>query len=730
MSFSGDFSTVQNAILQGPQYSSSLYPRGFRIPSAPNVQGMHDLGIRKMAQHEEYRKQVRADMRALRMLDRGIFRDDRPDAEAEIMDEFEDIGLRTEFDIASSWIAGLNRRVVKHCNRPGYEESARQVQLFAQFIYESSKDSFADRPDMDMNVALVREFMAKGRGWISWTINPYADEGESPFIKRLIDPTQVVWDLSPGGNSIARVWRIYSATFDQLVGTYGTPGNQEWGKLKSITGALDSGSDIPIPQVVEYWDPWYRFVSIGGVPLLDVVAHKYGEVPYTMLYSPMGESMGMEMPADGDMNGWDAGEMFRRGLGYKTPSFVTYLKRQHFQMEAVMSRELYLSKFAMYPDYMVTRSQLASGKPKKGIARQPGAVHTHSDEEVWETVEVSPTASQALDVVVQGVASSLDRAKAPAAATGIQNDSQATATAQRGQAQQGQMIWKTWASAIDSGEGRGLSKCVRIWRRVGSSALMAGGGSGRMFVSNFQPKKNEPGAFELNPNAIAEAGDRVTMISDSQDPESWLLKAQTGKLMNEQGFTRQFTASRLFSVEYDEEMAADWFEEQALQQAMQHPKFAEIIGVPLMLRKNMADMQGNPQAQVMLMQMLEGWTATVGRLGALEVQAKQVELETQLIQLEQQRMQLQQMQQMAAMGGPMMGQAMTMPPGGGAPIPMGAGSGPPAGPNGGGLPGQGGRPGESSGAPTAGQDFSQQAKGPGSGSQASEGAAAQTGGAG
>lgn len=726
MSFSGDFSAVQHAILQGPQYSSALYPRGFRIPSRPNVQGMHDLAIRKMAQHEEYRRQVRSDMRALRMLDRGIFRDDKPDAESQVMDEFEDIGLRVEFDNASSWIAGLNRQVVKHCNKPGYEESARQVQLFAQFIYESSKDAFADRPDMNMSLALVREFMAKGRGWISWTINPYADEGESPFTKRLIDPTQVVWDLSPGGNSIARIFRVYSATFDQLVGTYGTPGNAEWAQLKQISGLNDTGSDIPIPQIVEYWDPWHRFVSIGGVPLLDVVEHKYGEVPYTMLYSPIGESMGMEMPGDGDLNGWDAAEMFRVGLGYKTPSFVTYLKRQHFQMEAVMSRELFLSKFAMFPDFNVTRSPLASGKPTKGIARQPGAAYTHTDEEVWDAIEMSPIASQALDTVVQGVSASLDRAKAPASAMGIQNDSQATATAQRALAQQGQLAWKTWAGEVDSGEGRGLSKCVRIWRRVGASAMMAGGGSGRMYVSNYQPRKDEPGAFELDPNAIAEAGDRVEIRSDAQDPESWLLKSQTGKLMNEQGVPRPLLMQKLYSIEYTPDLQADWFEEQALTQAMQHPKFAEIIGVPLMLRKNMEDLKGNPEAQVMLMQMLQGWTATVGRLGALEVQTQQIQLETQLIQLEQQRLQLQQMQQMAAMGGPMMGQAMAMPPGGGTPIMMGGGSGP----NGGGLPGQGGRPDESSGAPTAGQDFSQQGKGPGTGSQASAGAAEQTGGAG
>ena len=87
---------LQAAFAQTPMIGGARYPRGYSPPKKPDVQQMLALGKRRHEQQDLYRQQVRRDQLMLRMEMRGIFEDDRADAEAQIMDEYESIALRAE----------------------------------------------------------------------------------------------------------------------------------------------------------------------------------------------------------------------------------------------------------------------------------------------------------------------------------------------------------------------------------------------------------------------------------------------------------------------------------------------------------------------------------------------------------------------------------------------------------------------------------------------------------
>ena len=611
--------------------------------------------------HVLYREQVHHDMRALRMWDQGIFKDDIPDRRVNNMDEFVSTALRTEFDFASSWLAGMNRRVVKRKTNGEFNEQARSIQAYAQFLMESEDESYAERADMDARFIEARDFLLKGRFWIFRSVNPYYEPGESPFITRFIDPVQVVWDTAPGTMKIGRVYRYYSATMDQLVGAYGKPGDENWKKLRKIAGMHSDGDDTLIPDVVEYWDPWYRFVAVGGVPLLGPVAHKYGVLPCTAAFSPIGEPMGSVMPAEGGYEYAMNEQLWKDGMGHKTPGYITYMKLEHYQYEALMHRMQYLAKFALYPDFLRKRSSLGNNETYPDINRRPSGQYDYPDDDELEQIKVDPNAGPAMDVVVNSVKEDRARGRAPDSAIGGMNDGQPTQTAQRAMSLAGQGHWRPWAASLDSLRSRDLTAAVEITKNIGPELRDHDGRPFQMTVPNVAPSRGESNNFTITPEAVQSVGARVKVISDSQDPGDWLLKMQSLKLGTENGIPRSELIPRLFSIDYDEVMAAESFEEQAMVQAMQLPEFAKMVSVPFMMARQLEEVKGNPDLTDLFQKMADGWMAVAAEPALLEVETQKIQLKMQLIQLKQQELQLQQMM-MNPMG--MMGP-------GGQPVPPG-----------------------------------------------------------
>jgi hypothetical protein len=273
----------------------------------------------------------------------------------------------------------------------------------------------------------------------------------------------------------------------------------------------------------------------------------------------------------------------------------------------------------------------------------------------------------------------------------------------------GQHLWNPWRRAIDSGEGRDLSKALRLIARVGDEALSGmGSGSSKIYISVGSPRKGEQSAFELTDIDIMKAGAEVSIESNSQDPSDWLLKAQTFKLMREEGFTRRYLADKLFSYEFDQAAEVEGFEERAMDQALEHPQFAEIASVPILLKNWINEVQGDPELLEFAQSMLNGWMNGVTKRASLEVQVKEGELQIQQMQIEKMMMEMQMMQQGMAQGQP-----MSLPAGSPAADDSGAGPSPSGAPTaiGGGAPGQQGRPEEKSSAPTSSQNFQQQGAG-------------------
>ena len=105
------------------------YGRNFQRPPRPDMAKLYDLGLRKFQDYDLWRRAVRHDLQLLRMDVHGIFPDDKPMLDAGILDDYESTALVDEYNLAVSFLAGLNHRFLKHpCGREEYQFDTRKVQ--------------------------------------------------------------------------------------------------------------------------------------------------------------------------------------------------------------------------------------------------------------------------------------------------------------------------------------------------------------------------------------------------------------------------------------------------------------------------------------------------------------------------------------------------------------------------------------------------------------------------
>jgi len=90
-----------------------VYPAWFKQPKKPNAQKVSEIALRRFDELSEWRMAVRHDLMVLRNSVEGIFNDDREDYYAGILDEWSSPALVDEFNLAVSWLSGLNRRFTK-----------------------------------------------------------------------------------------------------------------------------------------------------------------------------------------------------------------------------------------------------------------------------------------------------------------------------------------------------------------------------------------------------------------------------------------------------------------------------------------------------------------------------------------------------------------------------------------------------------------------------------------
>ena len=610
-----DMAAVQQAMQQATPLGP-VYPRWLGDIKEPDPKVIAELATRKYDEYGEWRKAVRHDLRMVRMQESGIFQDDAVDAKAGIMETYESHGLVDEYNLAVSWLSGMERRVVKVAQSDETKVQARQVKLACELLLDYEAECHTDKGDMPSRILEPKVLLAYGVLAKRRVLDRFAEPYDSPFITRYIDPSQLVPEFDDRG--LKRIFRVYSAKIADIVNTYGdfTPSVRK--KLEDKYGKIDD--DLEIANIVEYWDRWWRCVTCEGGDILPVTEHKYGEVPYTIGFGPLGEP-NMTMLPDENGSPQSANETWRENMPYKCVPFVRYIKRSHILHEALMSRYLYGVKLELWPPTVRARDLSMSGKPIPPLDSSPGA--SNEIAQGLEEIQAFPfpvNGQSNRQLLLDAIQRDMITGRAPASAYGHMDQSNISGTANKQASQAGLQHWKLWANALESFNGRDLTKAMRIWQRLGN-VIEYGQPQRRPFaVPVEKPYRGEEASFELKRDAISKVGPRVKVTMHSVNPEEWLLRSQAMEQLNKQGFTIPYLAERLLGVDYDPQMFEEWQEERAVKLAMEHPKFLEMEVIPTMLLSELAEAEGDPMQQQVIAKMAQRWEELVVQPAMLEHQ--------------------------------------------------------------------------------------------------------------
>jgi hypothetical protein len=611
------------------------YGRNFKQPPRPDMSKMYDLGLRKFMDYDLWRRAVRHDLQLLRMDVHGIFPDDKPMLDAGILDDYESTGLVDEYNLAVSFLSGLNHRFLKHpCGREEYQFETRKVQLAAEHLYQMESRQHADLPEMSTAILEPKILLAYGTIWKCRTLNRNAEEYESPFTVRYIDPAQIVYDRGTNG-AIKRLWRIYNATAGELMAAYGDFSSSVTKKLKEKYPDWDE--DTELINVCEYWDPWWRFVCASeGLTILPVTEHKYGEVPFTPGFGPLGEPQATRLPEEYGSASVSK-EMFREQLPHKSVGFIRYMKRPHLIRDAVMTRYLYGQKLELWPPVVVQENLDAGADPQPDMQPFPNEPNYVSEGRELKPYPF-PNRAQDKAALLGNMDQDTAKGKAPLAAFGIMDQSNISGTANKQALSAGRHLWQPWSHTLDDFLGRDLTKAMRIWQRLGNTVIYGQYDRTRTFtVPNTKPRKGETRTFELDPTVIAKVGPHVYVKSDATDFAD-TVRANTFKILNESGFPKPFLADRLYAIDYGPEMQEESFEEQVLGQMLAHPDFMATFGVPLWVTSELEEHEGDEDYKRLLLAGLQNWIKTVTEPKMMEIELKKQQMQSQLMQMQQPQM--------------------------------------------------------------------------------------------
>lgn len=596
-----------------------VYPRWLGEIKKPDPAKMVELARKRFDEYSIWRGAVRHDLRMVRMQETGIFKDDTPDVRAGIMESYESHGLVDEYNLAVSWLSGLQKRVVKDAQSDETKGDARKIKLACQLLLDYESKCHTAKGEMPTRVLEPKILLGYGLLAKRRVLDRFAEPYDSPFITRYIDPAQLIPEFDDRG--LKRIFRVYSAKVGDIANTYGDFPDSVKRKLEKKYGKFDD--DLELTNIVEYWDRWWRFVGIEGDDILPLVDHRYGEVPYTIGYGPLGEPNLTMLPEESGAAAV-VDETWKENMPYKSVPFVRFIKRSHIIHEALMSRYLYGVKVELWPPVMRMRSLAAANKPAPDLDPSPGAVNEGMLGEEEIAAYPFPPASQSNRMLLMdAIKTDMQTGRAPMSAYGQMDQSNISGTANKQAAQAGLHHWKPWASSLEEFHSDDLSKAMRIWQRLGNVVEYGDTGGRRPFVVPVQkPYSGESASFELKRETISKVGPNVHVTMASVNPEDWLLRSQTIEQMSKQGFSMPYLADMLLGVDYDPQMFEEWQEEQAIKQAMQHPRFLELVVIPSMLDAQIAENEDDPEQLAVLMHYREMWEQLQVQPAMMEHQMK------------------------------------------------------------------------------------------------------------
>jgi hypothetical protein len=298
---------------------------------------------------------------------------------------------------------------------------------------------------------------------------------DCPIDMRMMDPTQVhpVFD---GRNGLREVYRVYRDSAQAITQDYGDFTPEAKAKLEKQFGRIEDETEF---DVVEYWDRWWRMVSIGDQLILPVTAHKYGDCPWTIQYGGYGEPMFTHSEFDTDSVGqissaWIKGRSsFPTERMTKATPYLYYRLKSHSIYEAVMARFLDGFKKEINPPYIRYRSDMAAEKEFPQMDTNAGMGNEAMlGEEKVEPIPMLNTG--AADRVIAQVNQDRRTGSMPPEAYGVMDKSNISSIAQQGANDSGMQFVAPITRSREMGMSRRYERINRMMGNFGLSPNTAG----------------------------------------------------------------------------------------------------------------------------------------------------------------------------------------------------------------------------------------------------------------
>ena len=646
-----------------------IYRVGYKPPKRPVVADILLTGRKLHEGDRAWRMLVNTMLKWTRQQLTGAFPEDILARQLGFQEEYISSALSDERNLIISKGAALRpsfRKLHTSNEDRGY---AQKLEDAAMWLREQEQLRHVIRGNRPLELDEWSMFTDMGMYASRDTFSPLMSE--CPVDMRLIDPRQVhgIWN----GTELERVYRVYWSTYRQIAQSYGDLSDANRKKIEDQCGKVEDDMQF---EVIEYWDTWWRCVCIGDIPVLDVTAHKYGEVPWTIQYGGGGEPMftsdewgSMYEPVS---NNWVKTQADVSGRMYKATPYLFYRIRTHEIFEAVMARAITALKKEVNPPTIRYRSVDAADKEMPDLDSGAGAQNDAMLGD--ERIEPFPTVTgRSFDLVLGGLQQDIQRSAPPAAAYGQIDKSNVTSIAQAGANDAGQHLLfpstKAWEMALQQ-------KYPRIFRLLGNMSHLSTYGTGKkrpivIPARRSRGKQGGPPAYEFDREIITRVGSDIRVTFTKVDSRDWAPLFAAGSTAVDKGFALRAEIRQVAFGDYDwDSFIEEWQEENAIFQANQLPEFQK-LNIASEIMAQIEENEGRPEVQRNYIKMLSMWEKIINPP--------------------------QQPQQPGMGGQPPMGQPQPQQ-GGGGPLPPGPGSVSVGGPGGVSYPAMGQGPG-SQGAP-------------------------------
>ncbi|HXH56608.1 hypothetical protein [Iamia sp.] len=590
-----------------PRYKPGFDPT--RLPKKPDPERITADAIAQERRHVNRLAMQMETANRLRLHIKGVFESDLEARELGDQDPWTSSELVDDWNLLCSFGANIDPFYTKSVRRREDRIHGQTLEDFGRFLREEAESRWVDGGDMYLAMAEWKLLTVCGEV-VSRNLPNLDDEGY-PISHKLVNP-MTVYPVFGGERGLIKLYRKYRTTYADAVGDWGEPSKQDRARWANTRGNGRDTDDTMV-TVTEYWDEWWRSITIDdGIVLMEVKKHALGEVPYVVQRGPGGEPWAMDAglgdtSGGGDADGWREGLPDDADMGYKSTSSIWSQRERHDQTEAIAARVLTQLKKNDAPPVVMTRSNEAANAPGglPEIDWRKGGITELLE---GEAISPMPTNTSALDLQMLMGLLNTDRLTGglPPQMGGANQQSNVSGTAMSTITEGGMDKTAGWIRTMELYRSRVLTQQIRLWRNVGHLSRFSEGEERPFLVAVSAPSGNSDLGREVTPELIDAIGPDVTVKLTRVRSAEMVPILTAIQMGNQLGIITKRRGAEMLGIGDYDRVQAEWQEEMALSATAEDEQFRKLVIIPMQLARSLEEAT-DPRERAMYEVLLDKW---------------------------------------------------------------------------------------------------------------------------